>query len=161
VEESLEIIRTVFNDALHTWAIELKETGETMEQREQSDACIDSAESRQRKTEGQPIGAMGYGPSCECDLPAREGEPLIGYWVAKPYWNQGICTEALRLMLDHIRETTDIKSLISGHFVDNPASGRVMEKCGFVPTGETCIDANQYQGEGRPIRVLRLEISKY
>ena len=158
VEESLEIIRTVFNDALHTWAIELKETGETMEQRKQSDACINSAESRQRKTEGQPIGAMGYGSSCECDLPAREGEPLIGYWVAKPYWNQGICTEALQLMLDHIRQTTDIKSLISGHFVDNPASGRVMEKCGFVPTGETCIDANQYQGENRPIRVLRLEI---
>ena len=158
VEESLEIIRTVFNDganrtqssslellrcspsshlcndALHTWAIELKETGEA-------------------------IGAMGYGPSCECDLPARDGEPLIGYWVAKPYWNQGICTEALRLMLDHIRETTDIKSLISGHFVDNPASGRVMEKCGFIPTGETCIDANQYQGEGRPIRALRLEMT--
>ena len=157
VEESLEIIRTVFNDganrtqssslellrcspsshlcndALHTWAIELKETGEA-------------------------IGAMGYGPSCECDLPARDGEPIIGYWVAKPYWNKGICTEALRLMLDHIRETTDIKSLISGHFMDNPASGRVMEKCGFVPTGETCIDANQYQGEGRPIRVLRLEL---
>ena len=135
VEESLEIIRTVFIDAFHTWAIELKATGEA-------------------------IGAMGYGPSCECDLPAREGEPLIGYWVAKPFWNQGICTEALRLMLDHIRETTDIKSLISGHFVDNPASGRVMEKCGFVPTGETCIDANQYQGANRPIRVLRLEIKR-
>ena len=130
VEESLEIIRTVFHDATNTWAIELKETG-------------------------LPIGAMGYGPSCECDLPAREGEPLIGYWVAKPYWNRGICTEALQLMLDHIRQKTDIKSLISGHFVDNPASGRVMEKCGFVPTGETCIDANQYQGENRPIRVLR------
>jgi RimJ/RimL family protein N-acetyltransferase len=134
VEESLEIIRTVFNDVLHTWAIVLKETDE-------------------------PIGAMGYGPSCECDLPAREGEPLIGYWVAKPYWNKGICTEALRLMLDHIRESTDIQSLISGHFVDNPASGRVMEKCGFVPTGEICIDENQYQGENRPIRVLRLELS--
>ena len=145
VEESREIIRTVFSDATNTWAIELKETG-------------------------LPIGAMGYGPSCECDLPARESAcgpqkrngmqsmPLIGYWVAKPYWNQGICTEALQLMLDHIRQTTDIKSLISGHFVDNPASGRVMEKCGFVPTGETCIDANQYQGENRPIRVLRLEI---
>ena len=61
---------------------------------------------------------------------------------------------------DDIRQTTDIKSLISGHFVDNPASGRVMEKCGFVPTGETCIDANQYQGENRPIRILRLELNK-
>ncbi|MBR5661842.1 MAG: GNAT family N-acetyltransferase [Bacteroidales bacterium] len=132
VEESLEIIRTVFKDATNTWAIELKETGEA-------------------------IGAMGYGPSCDCDLPARDGEPLVGYWVAKPYWNQGICTEALRLMLEHIRLETDIKSLISGHFIDNPASGRVMEKCGFVPTGETCVDPKQYQGENRPIRVLRLE----
>jgi len=133
VEESLEIIRTVFHDALNTWAIELKETGEA-------------------------IGAIGYGPSCDCKLPAREGEPITGYWIAKPYWNQGICTEALRLMLDHIRTTTDIKSLISGHFIDNPASGRVMEKCGFVPTGETCIDETQYQGKDRPIRVMRIEL---
>jgi RimJ/RimL family protein N-acetyltransferase len=133
VEESREIILTVFNDVLNTWAIELKETGEA-------------------------IGAIGYGPSCDCKLPTREGEPITGYWVAKPYWNQGICTEALRLMLDHIRTTTDIKSLVSGHFIDNPASGRVMEKCGFVPTGETCIDETQYQGKDRPIRVLRIEL---
>ena len=134
VEESLEIIRTLFHNDT-TWAIELKETGEA-------------------------IGAIGYGPSCECQLPARENEPLIGYWIAKPYWNQGICTEALRLMLDHISSTTDIPSLISGHFTDNPASGRVMEKCGFTATGETCIDESQYQGKDRPIRVMRLEITK-
>ena len=113
------------------WAIEWKETGEA-------------------------IGAMGYGPSCQCNLPAREGEPLIGYWVARPYWNQGICTEALRMMLDRIRKTTEIKSLISGHFIDNPASGRVMEKCGFIPTGETVVDPEQ--GRDTPIRVLRLEL---
>ena len=129
VEESLEVIRTVFNDATSTWAIVLKATGE-------------------------PIGAMGYGPSCNCNLPAREGEPLIGYWVARPYWNQGICTEALGLMLAHIRKTTGIRSLISGHFIDNPASGRVMEKCGFAPTGETVVDLAQ--GRDTPIRVLRL-----
>ncbi|MBO7467824.1 MAG: GNAT family N-acetyltransferase [Bacteroidaceae bacterium] len=133
VEESLEVIRTVFKDATNTWAIELKETGEA-------------------------IGAMGYGPSCNCNLSAREGEPLIGYWVAKPYWNRGICTEALQLMIEHIRQTTDIKSLVSGHFIDNPASGRVMMKCGFVPTGETVIDETQYKGKDRPIRVLRLEM---
>ncbi len=129
VEESLEVIRTVFNDATCTWAIVLKETGE-------------------------PIGAMGYGPSCDCKLPAREGEPTAGYWVARPYWNQGICTEALRLMIDHLRKTAEIPSLISGHFIDNPASGRVMEKCGFVPTGETVVDPSQ--GRETPIRVLRL-----
>ena len=134
IEESREIIRTIFHNDT-TWAIVHKETEE-------------------------PIGAIGYGPSCDCKFPAMEGEPIVGYWIAKPFWNQGICTEALKLMLDHIRATTDIPSLISGHFIDNPASGKVMEKCGFVPTGETCIDTNQYQGDNRPIRVLRLEMNR-
>ena len=130
VEESLEIIRTLFmNDT--TWAIVLKETGEV-------------------------IGAMGYGPSCDCALPARDGEPICGYWVGRPYWNQGICTDALRLMIEHIRLTTEIPSLISGHLIDNPASGRVMEKCGFIPTGETVVDPSQ--GRDTAIRVLRLEL---
>ncbi|MGN0222287.1 MAG: GNAT family N-acetyltransferase [Prevotella sp.] len=131
-EESLEIIRTVFNNPT-TWAIVLKETGRV-------------------------VGAMGYGPSCACALPSREGEPTVGYWVGRPYWGMGICTEALRLMLDYIRSTTDIKSVISGHFTDNPSSGRVMEKCGFTPTGETVFDNGLYMGKERPIRVLRLEL---
>jgi RimJ/RimL family protein N-acetyltransferase len=46
----------------------------------------------------------------------------VGYWVGKPHWNQGICTEALGLMIDHICRATDIKSLISSHFIDNSAS---------------------------------------
>lgn len=132
LEESLDIIRTVFNNDT-TWAIVLKETGEA-------------------------IGAMGYGPSCECNLPAREGEPTVGYWVARPYWNKGICTEALDLMIRGIKEDTEITSLISGHFIDNPASGKVMEKCGFVPTGEECFDESLYGGAGRPIRVLRMAL---
>ena len=130
VEESLEIIRTVFHNDTN-WAIELKATGE-------------------------PIGAIGYLPAPESDLPVREGEPLVGYWVGKPYWNQGICTEALRVMLEHIRKTTDIKSLISSHYFDNPASGQVMEKCGFVATGETCID-EKLTGTTKPTRVMRWE----
>ena len=131
-EESLEIIRTVFNNPT-TWAIVWNETGEA-------------------------IGAIGYGPSCDCSLPAREGEPTVGYWVGKPYWGKGICTEALRLMIAHIRETTVIRSLISGHFTDNHASGRVMEKCGFVATGENVFDNSLHLGENRPIKVLRLEL---
>ena len=132
LEESLDIIRTVFHNDT-TWAIVLKETGEA-------------------------IGAMGYGPSCDCNLPSREGEPTVGYWVARPYWGRGICTEALRLMISNIQSDTEIASLISGHFTDNPASGRVMEKCGFIPTGEECYDESLYGGEGRPIRVLRMEL---
>lgn len=132
VEESREVIRTVFNTPT-TWAIVLKETNEA-------------------------IGAMGYMPECELNLPAREGEPLVGYWVGKPYWNKGICTDALRLMLDHIRRETNYTSLISSHYVDNPASGRVMEKCGFLPTGGTVVDATLFAGREHLLRVMRLEI---
>ena len=129
VEESREVINHVFDNPT-TWAIVLKATNE-------------------------PIGAIGYGSSGECSLPAREGEPTIGYWIGHPYWNCGICSEALTLMIDYIKKNTDIPSLISGHFVDNPASGRVMEKCGFVATGEFCCDESLYMGKNRPIRVLR------
>ena len=132
VEESREIIRNVFDNST-TWAIVLKATGE-------------------------PIGAIGYGSSCDCGLPALPDEPTIGYWVAKPYWNSGICTEALSLMLKHIRESTNITSLISGHFIDNPASGRVMEKCGFKATGEICTSPTLAIGSDRPVRVLRLTL---
>ena len=133
VEESLHIIQTLFRNPT-TWAIVLKE-----------DDLL--------------IGAIGYGSSCECNLPAREGEPTVGYWIAKPFWNQGLCTEALQLMVTHIRQTTSIPSLISGHFTDNPASGRVMEKCGFVPTGDICYDPTLYNGATRPIRVLCLNLN--
>ena len=104
------------------------------------------------------VGAIGYGDSCECHLPAFSDEPTVGYWVAKPFWNRGICTEALQLLVNHVRRTTAISSLISGHFTDNPASGRVMEKCGFVPTGDICYDETLYHGGNRPIRVLRLNL---
>ena len=133
VEESLEVIRTIFHNDT-TWASELKETGE-------------------------PVGAMGFLSAEDTNLPSRESEPMVGYWVCKPYWNKGICTEALRLMIDHVRKTTSVKSLIGSHFVDNPASGRVMEKCGFLSTGETCTDET-LAGSDCPMRVLRFEIKQ-
>lgn len=131
-EESRDIIRTVFNNDT-TWAIVLKDDTNT------------------------PIGAIGYGPSCDCSLPARAGEPTVGYWIGKPYWNKGYCTEALRMVIEHARRQ-GIPSLISGHYTDNPASGRVMEKCGFVPTGEVCFDTSHPADAHRPIRVLRMEL---
>ena len=46
---------------------------------------------------------------------------------------------------------TDVKALYN-----NPASGRVMEKCGSSPTGETAFDSKLYHGADKPIRVMRL-----
>lgn len=55
--------------------------------------------------------------------------------ACKPYWNKGICTEALKLMLDYCSNVKQFENIWADHFTGNPASGRVMEKCGFSDTG--------------------------
>ena len=131
VEESLEIIRTIFHND-HTWAIELKETGEA-------------------------IGAIGYYLHGESNIEIGEHDAEVGYWVAKPYWNQGICTEALRLMIDRCFKEKHFEVLWSDFFTDNPASGRVMEKCGFRDTGEINWCSHLYHAKGRPVHIMRLD----
>lgn len=60
----------------------------------------------------------------------------IGYWLGKPWWGQGYITEAATAVMDWAENTMSIDKFASGHFVDNPASGRVLEKLGFTPVGE-------------------------
>ena len=130
VEESLEIIRTLFHSD-HIWAIELKETGE-------------------------PIGCIGYYAHGESNINIGLNDAEAGYWVAKPYWNLGICTEALRLLIDYCFNVKGFDTLWSDFFVDNPASGRVMEKCGFHDTGEINYCSRLQMGSDRPVKVMKL-----
>lgn len=65
------------------------------------------------------------------------GEVELGYWIARPFWGLGIATEAGRAVIANARDTLRIARLVAGHFIDNPASGRVLRKLGFRPTGET------------------------
>ena len=131
VEESLHIIRDVFSND-HTWALELKETGEA-------------------------IGCMGYYLYGESNINIGVEDAEIGYWIAKPYWNQGLCTEALQAMIDWCFNTKGFRTLWSDFFVDNPASGRVMEKCGFRDTGEFNTLSHLYRGGERPVKIMRLD----
>jgi len=64
-----------------------------------------------------------------------EGEINLGYWIGRPFWGQGYATEAARAMLS-LAKSLGHQRLVAGHFVDNPASGRVLRKLGFSPTGE-------------------------
>jgi len=59
----------------------------------------------------------------------------IGYWLGRPYWGCGFATEAGEAFIAHLRERR-MTPLFASHFDDNPASGRVLAKLGFVPTGE-------------------------
>ncbi len=59
----------------------------------------------------------------------------LGYWLGEPYWGRGLATEAGEAMLSFGFETHGTLAVASGHFMDNPASGRVLQKLGFRYTG--------------------------
>lgn len=73
------------------------------------------------------IGSAGLGE--------HDGHPEIGYWIGRDYWGHGYATEAGRAVLA-IARTLGHRLLRAGHFVDNPASGKVLRKLGFRPTGQ-------------------------
>jgi len=78
---------------------------------------------------GELIGAVGYiyrGP--------RQAE--IGYWIGKPWWGNGFATEAARTLVEHCFGDAGFQRLTCGHFVDNPASARVIAKLGFRRIGQ-------------------------
>lgn len=58
----------------------------------------------------------------------------VGYWFGQPYWGHGFASEALE---GFVAEARTLGALHAGHFSDNPASGRVLQKNGFAYTGET------------------------
>lgn len=78
----------------------------------------------------------------------------IGYWIGRPFWGRGYATEALRAFADEART---LGPLEAGHFVDNPASGRVLEKGGFAYTGEVSPLFSLARGEAVDTRRMRFE----
>lgn len=78
---------------------------------------------------GELIGAVGY-------IRADQNQAEIGYWIGKPWWGNGYATEAARTLMDHCFNEAGFKRLTCGHFVDNPASARVIAKLGFRHVGD-------------------------
>jgi RimJ/RimL family protein N-acetyltransferase len=67
-----------------------------------------------------------------CGLMFGPGEaPEVGYWLGVPYWGKGYATEAGHALVDHAFTDLDCEALQSAARVSNPASRRVLEKCGF------------------------------
>jgi RimJ/RimL family protein N-acetyltransferase len=70
-----------------------------------------------------------------CGVAQSNSGPELGYWVGVPFWGQGFATEAARAVIDHAFGTLGHEELEAGARVSNPASRRVLEKCGFQWTG--------------------------
>lgn len=106
VENSLEIIRTVFS-APDVYAVVLKSTGE-------------------------PIGCCGimvYDSLHADDMKCDEAE--IGYWIGKAHWGRGLIPEAVRALLARCFNELNLQAVWCGYYDGNLKSGRVCEKCGF------------------------------
>jgi RimJ/RimL family protein N-acetyltransferase len=104
------------------------------------------------RTDGEPqlIGSCGLGrrPS---------GAVELGYWISRPYWGRGYATEAGEALVD-IARALGIERLEASHFLDNPASGRVLEKLGFQSTGMIAPRLSCARGMEIPARYFRLEL---
>lgn len=66
--------------------------------------------------------------------PATDQPFEIGYWIAPQTWGKGIATEAACALIGWLEARGQADEIISGYFIDNPASGRVLEKLGFEKT---------------------------
>jgi RimJ/RimL family protein N-acetyltransferase len=106
------------------------------------------------RTDGEPrlIGS--------CGLARRaSGAVELGYWIARPFWSRGFATEASAALVD-IARALRLPRLQASHFIDNPASGRVLEKLGFQPLGITAPRMSCARGTEAEARMFALELER-
>ena len=99
--------------------------------------------------DGALIGCCGLAP-------AERSAPELGYWLGQPYWGRGYATEAVHAVIDHAFASAGHDALQAGARVTNPASRRVLEKCGFQWTGVGLYRIRAL-GSSAPIDRFRLE----
>jgi len=75
------------------------------------------------------IGGAGLG------IDKESGDFELGYWIGRKWWGNGFATEATKALLQ-IAKAIGYDRITASHFVDNPASGRVLTKAGFRSTGK-------------------------
>ena len=85
------------------------------------------------------------------------GETELGYWIGRRHWGQGYATEAGRAVID-IARMLGHERLVASHFVDNPASGRVLRKLGFAPTGKVTARHSCGRGGESPAMEYALQL---
>jgi RimJ/RimL family protein N-acetyltransferase len=83
------------------------------------------------EVDGRLAGGIGIDPG----LGIFSKSAQIGYWLGEAWWGRGIATAALRAVTAHIMPRLDLVRLEARVFAWNPASMRVLEKCGYEREG--------------------------
>ena len=122
----------------------------------------------------QEFAALPQDPRCPhflVTLPGANGAELIGctglksgedgvelgYWVGRDHWGRGYATEAARAVL-RLAGTLGHRRIRACNFTDNPASGRVLRKLGFRPTGSERRTFSHGRGEFVSAAVMEMDL---
>ncbi|WP_332645334.1 GNAT family N-acetyltransferase [Lysinibacillus sp. 54212] len=81
------------------------------------------------KNSGKLYGAIGISNHQQF----KNGE--MGYWIGEEYWGNGYATEAAKAILDFVFKEKNYHRVYARYFKSNPASGKIMEKCGMKYEG--------------------------
>ena len=98
--------------------------------------------------DGVLVGSGSY-------FPDDDGKCAIGYSIGEEYWGKGYATAAAKAIIAMAREHGNMGVLYADHAKDNPASGRVLEKLGFVVVGDGMMKS---AGRDEPNEVWKLEL---
>lgn len=82
--------------------------------------------------DGQAVGSIGIHP--QDDIHRKNAE--LGYWLAEPFWGQGIVSSAIKQIIDFAFKTFEIERIYARPFETNIPSQRVLEKNNFVLEGK-------------------------
>ena len=77
------------------------------------------------------------------DVNVENDEIEVGYCLHPNYWNKGYATEALEIAIKELFRI-GYKTVVAAHFIENPASGRVMQKCSMKKIEKT--EVIEYKG---------------
>lgn len=104
--------------------------------------------------DGTLMGAIGL------SIEPADRHAELGYWVGRPFWNQGFCTEAGRAMLSFAFDVLALERVYAHYMARNPASGRVMEKLGMQREG--CLRRHRFKwGEFEDLILYGILRSEY
>ncbi|HEY2830216.1 MAG TPA: GNAT family N-acetyltransferase [Thermoanaerobaculia bacterium] len=107
----------------------------------------------ERREDGAFLGVIGI-------LPEPHDMAEFGYWIGQEYWNRGYATEAAAAVIDYGFRILGVNRVEAIHFTRNPASGRVMEKCGMHCEG-TLRQARKKWDEYLDVKVYAIIRSDY
>lgn len=83
------------------------------------------------EVDGEFVGCVGAEPGQFEYAYSAE----VGYWLAEPFWGKGYASKALALLVNEVKNNSEIVRLHASVFAGNQASCKVLEKCGFITEG--------------------------